>query len=435
MSDFLPEGWKKEKFEKLFDIAIGGTPSRSEPKYWDSECKTGNYWLSIRDLKGGVVFDTKEQITELGINKSNVKLVPKGTVVMSFKLSVGRAAFTGRDLYTNEAIAAFLPVNEEAIDLKYFYQGLHSWDLIGDIDQAIKGVTLNKEKLRNIQAILPPLPEQQKIAAILTSVDEVIEKTQAQCDKLKDLKTAMMQTLLLPTENKGVGINGKPHTEFKDSPVGRIPKGWEVVRLGALAITKGLQTGPFGGQLHSHEYVETGVPVVMPKDMKGNRITVNSIAKVTRDKANGLEKHKITCGDILFSRRGDIGRFVLVEEQNEGWLCGTGCLRARLSPSLLPSFLAAYLTLDFAVEWLNNNAVGQTMLNLNTSILSDLPVLLPSVQEQKYIAETIAALDHSLAIKKKKLLALENTKKALMQDLLTGKVRVTVPTSSSAKAC
>jgi len=233
MSDLIPIDWGKAKFDALFDISIGGTPSRSDSSYWDIEKITSNHWVSIRDLKGRVITKTAERISDLGVKKSNVKLVPKGTVIMSFKLSVGRSAFAGCDLYTNEAIAAFKPINEKIIDLKYFYHGLHSWDLLGDIDQAVKGVTLNKEKLRNIEAVLPPLPEQQKIAAILTSVDEVIEKTQAQIDKLKDLKTGMMQTLL----TKGVGIDGKPHTEFKDSPVGRIPKGWEVVKLSTV-LTK-----------------------------------------------------------------------------------------------------------------------------------------------------------------------------------------------------
>jgi type I restriction enzyme S subunit len=228
---------------------------------------------------------------------------------------------------------------------------------------------------------------------------------------------------------KGIG-----DTEFKDSPVGRIPVGWEITNLGSIVIPKGLQTGPFGSQLHAHEYVEWGVPVIMPKDMKGNRIDPNSIAHIPETRASQLDKHRVQQGELLFARRGDIGRFALVEKVNEGWVCGTGCLKARLSPSINPIFISCYLTLIPVIEWLNSNAVGQTMLNLNTSILADLPVILPPESEQKIIGDAISALDSSINSNFGKLASVVNIKKALMQDLLTGKVRVNVEQKESAVA-
>lgn len=277
--------------------------------------------------------------------------------------------------------------------------------------------TISQSDIAPLKVLLPPLPEQQKIAAILTSVDDVIESTQKQINKLKDLKTGMMQELL----TKGIG-----HSEFKDSPVGRIPKAWEVLNLGQVTIAKGMQTGPFGSQLHSHEYVENGIPVVMPKDMKDQKIVSKTIAKITQEKADELGRHKLIKGDILFSRRGDVGRCVLVKPENEGWVCGTGCLKARLGDRIIPEYFICYLTLTNVVEWLINNSVGQTMLNLNTSILSELPVPVPTLEEQRLIANSMDALINSIDNKERKLEQLNSTKKALMQDLLTGKVRVKV---------
>src|SRR5690554_4828724 len=224
MSNSIPEDWSIAPIGDICNIAIGGTPSRSIPDYWDSTRTVGSPWVSIRDLNKPWIYETSEWITDAGIKNSNVKLVRKGTVIMSFKLSVGRVAFAGRDLYTNEAIAAFLPKRNNVYSDQFLYQGLQHWNLLENIDQAVKGVTLNKEKINQIEAVLPPLSEQQKIAAILSSVDDVIEKTRAQINKLKDLKTGMMQELL----TKGIGSGGVPHTEFKDSPVGRIPVCWEV---------------------------------------------------------------------------------------------------------------------------------------------------------------------------------------------------------------
>jgi len=417
MSNSIPEDWSIAPIGDICNIAIGGTPSRSIPDYWDSTRTVGSPWVSIRDLNKPWIYETSEWITDAGIKNSNVKLVRKGTVIMSFKLSVGRVAFAGRDLYTNEAIAAFLPKRNNVYSDQFLYQGLQHWNLLENIDQAVKGVTLNKEKINQIDTVLPPLPEQQKIAAILSSVDNVIEKTRAQIDKLKDLKTGMMQELL----TKGIG-----HTEFKDSPVGRIPKSWEITNLGSIVIPKGLQTGPFGSQLHAHEYVERGVPVVMPKDMKMNRIDPTSIAYIPEARAEQLDKHRVREGDLLFARRGDIGRFALVESKNEGWVCGTGCLKARLSPRINPIFISSYLTLTPVIEWLNLNAVGQTMLNLNTAILADLPIILPPDDEQEIIGDAISALDNRISSCHRKLVSLTRVKSALMQDLLTGKVRVNV---------
>ena len=92
--------WEIVKFKELFDIEIGGTPSRTIAEYWDKKRETDNYWLSIRDLKGKYITNTSEKISNLGITKSNVTLIPKNTIVMSFKLTIGRRAYLTMDTYT-----------------------------------------------------------------------------------------------------------------------------------------------------------------------------------------------------------------------------------------------------------------------------------------------------------------------------------------------
>lgn len=417
MSEY-PNTWKKAKFEELFDIAIGGTPSRNEPLFWDSEYKTSNYWVSIRDLKERVISNTAERITELGIQKSNVKLVPKETVIMSFKLSVGKVAIAGCDLYTNEAIAAFKPINAKQIDLKYFYQGLHSWDLLGDIDQAVKGVTLNKEKLRNIEAILPPLPEQQKIAQILTSVDEVIEKTQAQIDKLKDLKTGMMQELL----TKGIG-----HVEFKDSPVGRIPVGWEVKLLDTIA-KRG--SGHTPNKLKP-EYWNGHVKWVSLSDSnKLDRLYIHDTTK--KISQLGIENSSATphpAGTVVMARDAGIGKSAIttsemaVSQHFMAWICGDN----------LDNYFLYYL-LQFWKPQFENIAMGSTIKTIGLPYFKKLNVPVPAIDEQLKISQALRSVDEKIFSLEKKNTATKSTKKALMQDLLTGKVRVKTVQSNSALA-
>lgn len=419
MSNTIPADWEKNKLENLFNIAIGGTPSRNEPLFWDAECKTGNYWVSIRDLKGRIISQTAEQITDLGIKKSNVKLVPKGTVIMSFKLSVGRVAFAGRDLYTNEAIAAFQPINEKAIDLQYFYQGLHSWDLLGDIDQAVKGVTLNKEKLRNIEAILPPLPEQQKIAAILTSVDDVIEKTQAQIDKLKDLKSGMMQELL----TKGIGIKQgdkyEPHTGFKDSPVGRIPKSWDYSLLDKVA-KRGSGHTP---DKQKPEYWNGGIKWISLSDSsKLDNLHIHDSSK--KISQLGIDNSSATLhpeGSVIMARDAGIGKSAIitsamaVSQHFMAWICG----------EKLNNYFLYYL-LQLWKPTFENIAMGSTIKTIGLPYFKKLQIPVPPIEEQKIIADSLISVENKIFALQQKHTTLSNTKKALMQDLLTGKVRVKV---------
>lgn len=168
------------------------------------------------------------------------------------------------------------------------------------------------------------------------------------------------------------------------------------VLLGDVAMSKGVQTGPFGSQLKAQEYTNEGIPVVMPKDIKRGYLTETSIARISTTKANSLKKHTITTGDIIFPRRGDLRRIGVAREDNNGWICGTGCLRARLSSSVYPGFLHQYVQLDVVGRWLERNALGQTMLNLNTEIVSNLPLTLPPLPEQKAIANLLFPWDEAI---------------------------------------
>lgn len=141
---------------------------------------------------------------------------------------------------------------------------------------------------------------------------------------------------------------------------------------------------------------------------------------IPEERAMSLAKNRVLEGDILFSRRGYIGRFALITRFNSGWVCGTGCLRVRLNQEIIhPFFISQYLTLDYPIEWLNLNAVGLTMLNLSTSILNDLSVLVPPLEEQSKIASALLAIDSRTLKCKTFLRKQESLKKSLMQDLLT----------------
>ncbi len=179
--------WGVKRLGEICEIAMGRTPPRLNQAYWGH----GYKWLSIADLQTKVVSDSKEEITELAA--AMMTIIPKGTLLMSFKLSLGRLCFAGCDLFTNEAICSFNKLQANA-EFLYYVLGRTDFSLYGK--QAVKGYTLNKESLKSIKVALPPLPEQTAIAEVLTEMDGELAVLEQRREKTRALKQAMMQELL-----------------------------------------------------------------------------------------------------------------------------------------------------------------------------------------------------------------------------------------------
>ena len=179
--------WKVRRLGEICEIAMGRTPPRLNSAMWG----VGHVWLSIADLDGKVVSESKEQITNLAA--ASMPAIPKGTLLMSFKLSIGRLCFAGCDLYTNEAICSFGNLQEDA-EFLYYALGRTDFSLYGK--QAVKGYTLNKESLKMVEVRLPPRAEQGAIATVLSDMDAELAALEARRDKARALKQGMMQELL-----------------------------------------------------------------------------------------------------------------------------------------------------------------------------------------------------------------------------------------------
>lgn len=176
-------------------------------------------------------------------------------------------------------------------------------------------------------------------------------------------------------------------------------QGWEVLPLGEVCRRGGgnVQTGPFGSQLHASDYVSEGIPSVMPQNIGDNKILDTGIARITKEDAERLSKYRVREGDIVYSRRGDVERRALVRKTEDGWLCGTGCLRIRFGDGIVyPRYAAHYLGHPSVREWIVRHAHGATMPNLNTTILSELPFVLPPWNVQVLIGDAIEAYDEKL---------------------------------------
>ena len=186
---------------------------------------------------------------------------------------------------------------------------------------------------------------------------------------------------------------------------------WKQMTLGQLCDTQNgrIQTGPFGSQLHTTDYVEQGAPVVMPTNIIDSRISESGIARVGPRDVERLAQHKLNVGDIVFSRRGDVTKNALIRPNQIGWLCGTGCLKVRLGDESLASarFVSYYLQHPETLEWLVRHAVGATMPNLNTDILSRVPVSIPTLDAQSKIVAVLDGIGSSIETLQQQNICLE----------------------------
>ena len=197
------------KLRQAFDLQMGKTPARNRPDYWNGDHK----WISIADIgnAGKFLTKTKESITEAGIDGSGIKVVPQGTVIMSFKLSIGKTAITSEDMYTNEAIMAFIDNGKFAIDTDYLYHLCCGTNWTAGTNKAVMGLTLNKATLLEKEIPLPDINEQHEIATKLDKIDAIIAERQQQLELIDQaVKSRFIELFGDPIKN----TQHRPTTAF-----------------------------------------------------------------------------------------------------------------------------------------------------------------------------------------------------------------------------
>jgi type I restriction enzyme S subunit len=290
--------------------------------------------------------------------------------------------------------------------------------------------------IEDLRHPLPPTGEQRAIAQFLDRETARIDALVAKKDRLIELLQERRTALITRAVTRGLD----PDIATKDSGVEwlrEIPAHWEVKRIRDIA--QALQTGPFGSQLHANEYVLSGCPVINPANLRDGRLVPDEECTVDDVVAERLAHHRLQEGDILFARRGELGRCGLVTSQEEGWLCGTGCLRLRAHRDVArPSFLIRLLSTTGVADWLDLQSVGATMKNLNTSIIGLIPLPVPPTKEQETIAAFLdretTRIDALVTKVRNAIEGLKELRIALISAAVTGKIDVRRDTVSAAAA-
>jgi len=290
----LPKDWRICRLEEVGEVIGGGTPDSGDPAYWGG----GIAWATpteITNLRSMFISRTRQTVSEEGLRRSSAKIHPAGTVLITSRASIGFVAVNTIPMATNQGFQS-VRCSTALHNFYLYYLISHCQTELAKLASGSTFLEVSSSNMRRLRIAVPPLLEQRKIAEILRSVDDNIEKTQALIAKLQDLKKATMQEVL----TKGIG-----HTKFKDSLVGRIPVEWEV-RTVADVIESAID-GPFGSNLKTEHYVRVpGVRVVRLQNIGIGYLDGSDRAYVSEQHARSLARHQVCAGDrVEFLRVGN----------------------------------------------------------------------------------------------------------------------------------
>jgi type I restriction enzyme S subunit len=390
----LPEGWKWVRLGEVAKIATGNS--------------------NVQDAVDGGIYPLFDRSGE--VKRSDGYFLDKEAVIVPGEgLYFIPKYYKGKFDLHQRAYAIF---DFKGLEGKFFYYLMHLLK-----DQLIKvsvGTTVFSLRLPHFQNLiipLPPLPEQQKIAEILETVDNAIEKTDKIIEKYKRIKQGLMQDLL----TKGIDENGNIRNEkthkFKDSPLGKIPEEWEVVRLGEVGkIISGSTPSTY-----NDEYWNGEIVWITPNDLSNieNIFIENSSRKITQKGLKSCSSKIISANSVVVSSRAPIG---YVKVSKVPFATNQGCKSIEYNGKFSPIFLA--FLLSNKVQDMINMGSGTTFQEITKSNLAKILIPLPPLPEQQRIAEILSQIDQTIEIEQQYKEKLQKIKQGLMEDLLTGKVRV-----------
>ena len=277
--------------------------------------------------------------------------------------------------------------------LPFFMQTDQFWERALMISEGSMSPTIKWKILAQQEFVIPPKDEQRRIADILWAADETIEKYGEVIERVRATRNVLREVKFDNTKNNDI-------------------------RLADLCEPKGIQIGPFGSQLHASDYVNDGIPVIMPSDIANDSVNEFSIARITSKTADRLSIHKVQPGDILLPRRGELNKRAFILPNQTGWICGTGSIRVRVRPSIIARAVFHALSATQTVKWIEDHAVGTTMPNLNAQIVSNIPISLPEKHELENVVQKLESLNDVISLQAKNIKTLKLLKKTLMDILL-----------------
>lgn len=350
---------------EVFDLQMGKTPSRDNLRYWNGT----ETWVSISDMGVSKYIDSsKEQITTQAVQESGIKMVPKGCVIMSFKLSVGKTAISNKDLYTNEAIMAFKPKEEHILlpDYIYYYLRGYKWD---GVNRAAMGLTLNKASISKGFFSYPSLQEQERIVAELDLLTGIIDKQKQQLRELDTLAQSIFYDMFgNPVEND---------------------KGWEKKQIGKICTSKKQI------QRASKRFKDSDIIRYIDISSIDN---INNVMTSTTSYGFGdapsRAQQVVELGDVLISLvRPNLNNVAMVSEDGTDLVASSGFCVLRANCEIVKEFLFYSVKMKCFTDYLMQRVSGANYPAVREDDITGYNIILPPLELQESFAKKIQAIE------------------------------------------
>ena len=380
------------KLKEIFDLQMGKTPSRNNPDYW---CTEDNKWISIADLTktGKYISDTKEFLSDAAVKESGIKIIPANTVIMSFKLSIGKTAITAEDMYSNEAIMAFH--DKHAVDILpeyiFYLFKYRNWD--ESSNKAVMGKTLNKATLAEMEIDVCSIKKQREIVAVLDKMMRVLVNREKELFLLDNLIKARF-----------VEMFGDPDIN---------PKGWTECALSEKLNVVG------GYAFKSNMFDEDGgIPVLRIGNINNGYFKPVNLVYWQEDEK--LERYAMYPGDLVMSLTGtvgkdDYGNVCILGDDYEMYYLNQRNAKLEIKEGIDKFYISQLLKFEQIKKKLTGISRGVRQANIYNKDILNLVVPVPPIELQNQFAEFVKQIDKS---KVKVQKALEETQKlfdSLMQ--------------------
>lgn len=361
------------KLGEIFNLQMGKTPDRHSPKFWNEGTEP---WISIADLTKCIKYieNTTEKITATAVDESGIKIIPKNTVIMSFKLSIGKVAITPKEMYSNEAIMSFIDKGVLKIEPVYLYYLLMHKDWDTGTNKAVMGKTLNKATLSQMTVNIHGYSEQIEIIKALDAASSIIAARKQQLTELDNLIKARFVEM------------------FGAYPLN--PMGWKkgTIRDVVADVRYGSSRPAVDGGKYPY--------LRMNNITYGGELDLSDVKRIDVPE-NELEKCTVRRGDVLFNRTNSkelVGK-TCVYDRDEMMVLAGFVIRVRVNDLVLPEFLSAFLNTDFSKMTLLGMckaAIGQA--NINAQEMQSIGIYIPPIELQKEFVQFKNQTDKSKVI-------------------------------------
>ncbi len=412
MTKQIPKGWETKTIKEIGEVITGKTPPTSKKDYWNGNVQ----FITPEDINSSkYIFRTRRHITKLGADKVG-NILPKDTVVVvCIGSTIGKIALTHNTCISNQQINAILCSNQ--YDSHYIYYAiLKKEHFLKSFSGTAAVPIINKSLFEKFKISVPAdIKEQQKIAEILSSVDEGIQKVEKAIKKTERLRQGLMNKLL---------IKGIRHKEFKETKIGKIPQKWKVRELSEIADI-------FSSNVDKKTLAsEKKVVLCNYMDVYNNE-TITSVLDFMAATATDDEINKFTLkkGDVIITKDsetpGDIAKSTVVTKTINNLVCGyhLAIIRPKDSTEINSYFLSKLFSSYEIHKYFVKRAFGMTRFGLSVPAINNALFPVPEITEQRMIIEGLLSVDNKLDLQRQRKEKLMRIKQGLMNDLLTGRKR------------